>query len=127
MTNTTAQTSPVTETRDALVRDLALAFAAGRYEGGETLFEMYANIALKFMESRDHAPCQQQWCPIETAPKDGSEILVSCGVGHPTRLAFWDAARNNCWAVWPGRAWIEPLYWMSLPALTDTSTDRACK
>jgi hypothetical protein len=51
----------MTETRDALVRDLALAFAAGRYEGGETLFEMYANIALKFMESRDHAPTQQQW------------------------------------------------------------------
>jgi hypothetical protein len=45
-------TSPETERDAALVRDLALAFAAGRYEGGETLFDMYANIALKFMETR---------------------------------------------------------------------------
>jgi hypothetical protein len=48
--------SPETERDAALVRDLALAFAAGRYEGGETLFDMYANIALKFMETRGLAP-----------------------------------------------------------------------
>jgi hypothetical protein len=41
-----------TERDAALVRDLALAFAAGRYEGGKTLFDMYANIALKFTETR---------------------------------------------------------------------------
>jgi hypothetical protein len=51
-------TSPETERDAALVRDLALAFAAGRYEGGETLFDMYANIALKFMESRGVAQTQ---------------------------------------------------------------------
>jgi hypothetical protein len=80
------------------------------------------DAALSHSSIAGNSQCQQQWQPIETAPKDGNEILVSCGVGHPTRLAFWDAARNNCWSVWPGRAWIEPLYWTPLPALTDTST-----
>jgi hypothetical protein len=51
---------PVTERDAALVRDLALAFAAGKYEGGETLFEMYANIALKFMETRGLAQTQAE-------------------------------------------------------------------
>jgi Lar family restriction alleviation protein len=82
------------------------------------------DAALSHSSIAGNSQCQQQWQPIETAPKDGNEILVSCGVGHPTRLAFWDAARNNCWSVWPGRAWIEPLYWTPLPALTDTSTER---
>jgi hypothetical protein len=66
-----SQTSPVTERDDALVRDLALAFAAGRYEGGETLFDMYANIALKFMETRGLA--QTPAVRLEARPADDSQ------------------------------------------------------
>jgi hypothetical protein len=70
---------PMTETRDALVRDLALAFAAGRYEGGETLFEMYANIALKFMESRDHAPTPAVPDSYVLMPREATRAMTMAG------------------------------------------------
>src|SRR5438128_835994 len=41
------------------------------------------------------------WQEIETAPKDGLDILVA--TAHPlVRVAFWDTARGGVWSIWPG-------------------------
>src|SRR5688572_22934538 len=54
------------------------------------------------------------WQSIETAPKDGSEVLVSdCGL---VRVGFWDQARGGVWSKWPGRENIKPTHWQPLPA-----------
>ena len=67
------------------------------------------------------------WLPIETAPKDGTAIMVSCprlGVCGP---AHWDTnqhARNPrpYWTHWGERIWgtrwvreDQPTHWMPLP------------
>jgi hypothetical protein len=69
------------------------------------------------------------WQPIETAPKDGTLVLVfSPGDFQTTTVAsYTDAARRPCWtAEGPdGRAcdsagdWqtlLDPTHWMPLPA-----------
>lgn len=53
------------------------------------------------------------WQPIETAPKDGKDLLLSDGV---VRIAFWDTARGGLWSKWPGREECKyPNHWMPLP------------
>lgn len=56
----------------------------------------------------------RQWRPIETAPKDGSTVLLFFeALAYPImRSSFW-AARHQCWyGVGPG--W-EPTHWQPLP------------
>lgn len=65
------------------------------------------------------------WQPIETAPKDGYDILVSRSyLGEPVRLAFWDEARGGQWSIWPGRECIDPTHWMPLPSPPTTGTSK---
>lgn len=59
---------------------------------------------------------RMQWQPIETAPRDGSSVLL-LGRGGRHADGFWEAkayAGNGCW-VWP-YVKCEPLHWMPLPA-----------
>ena len=58
-----------------------------------------------------------KWQPIETAPKDGSEILLHCsGVLSDTGLCYW---RNDHvmqgWTWGLGHAFKNPTHWMPLP------------
>lgn len=71
------------------------------------------------------------WQPIETAPKDGTYVLVfvesSGGLGE----AYFDIQDDNWW--WANTAphdfdptyATDPTHWMPLPQGPDTSTDRA--
>lgn len=54
------------------------------------------------------------WQPIETAPKDGTEVLV-CTEMNLVRVAFFDRARGGIWSSWPGRNMYVPSHWMKLP------------
>jgi uncharacterized protein DUF551 len=55
-----------------------------------------------------------EWQPIETAPKDGRDLLLA-NIGI-VRLAFWDEARGGQWSIWPGRdQFFKPTHWMPLP------------
>lgn len=70
-----------------------------------------------------------EWQPIETAPKDGSSILVFCKYG--VRIAYWNIGpciweRKSvpCWTVFEPDDYFyaehlleeaEPTHWMPLP------------
>ncbi len=58
-----------------------------------------------------------EWQPIETAPRDGTEVLTFGK--HGTSVLFWDDeyAAEKCWRE--KSAWLalrdEPTHWMPLP------------
>lgn len=55
------------------------------------------------------------WQPIETAPRDGTSVLL-LGRGGRHADGFWEPkayACNGCW-VWP-YVKCEPSHWMPLP------------
>jgi len=59
-------------------------------------------------------PAASQWQPIETAPKDGTEVLVYV----PRRLGpIYAEARNVTGNQWWGRVLgnLRPTHWMPLP------------
>lgn len=62
-----------------------------------------------------------EWRPIETAPKDGTEIDVWCDYGRETN-AYWGTSEQNNREEWcvdnnDGWAWGIPLvtHWMPIP------------
>ena len=65
-----------------------------------------------------------EWQPIETAPLDGKEILITtAGIGTLVRVGFWDEAREGVWSVWPGRERMIPTHWMPLPPPPQTERE----
>jgi hypothetical protein len=62
---------------------------------------------------------RSEWRPIETAPKDGTDVLVYCGPDDDPMwgIASWD--EDAGWVMWwdtgmKGHTW--PSYWIPLPA-----------
>jgi hypothetical protein len=62
------------------------------------------------------------WQPIETAPKDGTIILVADDVHGSVGLAEWDMGR---WYIpeTDSNLWVSPTHWQPLPA-APISADR---
>ncbi len=69
------------------------------------------------------------WQPIETAPKNGDDILVCCGPSHDPMYAVvsWDKERSG-WGMW----WKTPYsfadwaeYWQPIAAVPIPNGDRA--
>ncbi len=63
-----------------------------------------------------------EWQPIETAPKDGSEVLLfvpSASFGRNVMSAVWDNDNGGCdasWVVLEGYIGeYNPTHWMPLP------------
>lgn len=56
-----------------------------------------------------------EWQPMESAPKDGSDILV-CSDDKAIVCAWWsdDFGEWRTYGV-GGNQWIEPTHWMPLP------------
>ena len=63
-------------------------------------------------------PEQGVWQPADTAPKDGTQILIAvAGDEYEVAWAYW----NERWRIWvlpmTNRAYqMEPTHWMPLPA-----------
>ena len=71
-----------------------------------------------------------EWQPIETAPKDGTEVLVFCR--HGVKIAYWnaeptvwDGSNDPCWTVFEPEDYFygfhlvgpsAPTHWMPLPS-----------
>jgi hypothetical protein len=87
-----------------------------------------------------------KWRPIDTAPRDGTPILVAGGtyvddgpstwaIRYPftgVRIAYWDATPDatgdyECWNGGPSGSsydaefWHEPTHWMPLPDPPETT------
>jgi hypothetical protein len=56
----------------------------------------------------------QDWQPIDSAPKDGTRILL-----HPGLKGYSVVGRrsliNHWWESLPGRYQVRPTHWMALP------------
>jgi hypothetical protein len=66
-----------------------------------------------------------EWQPIETAPKDGTDIVVTCGPENDPMygVAYWD---KNAWRLWwsdtatgKSRPHTWPTLWLPLPPLPE--------
>lgn len=55
------------------------------------------------------------WQPMETAPKDGTEILGFLLVANKSRAILWRKDWNQ-WQTVPGYATARPTHWQPLPA-----------
>lgn len=63
-----------------------------------------------------------EWKPIESAPQDGTEILLADAatetIWTDEWMATWKASdgTNGCWRQWPAFADVAvPTHWMPLP------------
>lgn len=64
-----------------------------------------------------------EWQPIETAPKDGTHILLAWSYknGTPPRVSecFWrndmPFSQDGVWWCFHGRMFAEPTHWQPLP------------
>ena len=56
-----------------------------------------------------------EWQPIETAPRDGSDVLIWCDTGKIC-IAHFDYATFAWWSDLSTRECPDPTHWMPLPA-----------
>ena len=56
-----------------------------------------------------------QWQPIETAPKDGTAILVNTGYAHDAWQYVTAHYRNDLWVACCSSSIVRPSHWMPLP------------
>lgn len=58
----------------------------------------------------------QRWRPIETAPKDGTMLLV-CEPGCGYALCYYKWRERGCEGLWadPGGGYMHPTHWRPLP------------
>lgn len=109
-------------------------WGAGTFSGDE----VPARLQGKYIE-----PCEQaaweawqaarassaaaQWLPIESAPKDGTEILGHTDVG--ALVLYWDTLSDNPerWSDGMSRYHRMPTHWMPLPAPPAKPADTAPK
>lgn len=96
-----------------------------------------------FLDKRHGTQAQKSspWRLIETAPKDGTEILITGGTYYydasisaaldpytGVKIACWEGGASNdadCWnggygSEYDGEYWHEPTHWMPLPARPNT-------
>lgn len=80
----------------------------------DALFVEVNELVAEVAALRDQVANLTQWQPIETAPKDGTEILVC---NHAT-LDIWFyhvASWMDGLEWWNGDARVNPTHWMPLP------------
>ena len=62
------------------------------------------------------ASLSRNWQPIETAPKDGTHILLSDGSDIVVVGEWYDRSGTPCWTVsWDGNEFDDASFWMPLP------------
>lgn len=63
------------------------------------------------------AALENQWLPIETAPKEGKNVLVcNIGMNNTGESFYWEGA----WRCWDGENhvrtyYLNPTHWMPMP------------
>lgn len=102
------------------IDQIASAIVKNPYAGDdEPDFQLYLAIARAIQAERNRST----WQPIESAPKDGTDILITTeGYGMLVRIGFYDAARDGVWSIWPGRDRMNPTHWQPLPSPPNPSS-----
>jgi hypothetical protein len=59
-----------------------------------------------------------EWQPIETAPKDGTRILLFRQDYEETIAVCYYSENWNFWKIVLGNFWANPTHWMPLPPPT---------
>ncbi len=85
-------------------------------EFGTTIARRYVARIKELEEALSSAPAREQWQPIETAPKDRTEILAwipQCGA----LVLYWEnLSDDGRWSDGVSRFHREPTHWMPLPS-----------
>ena len=80
--------------------------------GAETGAKLPYSNGLGQLMTGEGAVCSNEWSPMETAPRDGSEILCFTLTGD-YEIAHWLPV-TKCWVSKRGIL-VEPIRWMRLP------------
>lgn len=98
--------------------------AVGGYEDQQKMMKDLDNI-----RSKKTAPKTQGWQPIDTAPKDGTEILVIDGYSKAIRVVWYDFnewhVAKTCSSYRCDSGAINPILWMPLDALPTPPTEQS--
>jgi len=71
---------------------------------------------------------EQEWKPIETAPKDGTDLVLYCGPPDDPLLGigYWETEREteDGWYLWhkPMQRCLWPTHWAPIPPFPIPST-----
>lgn len=68
------------------------------------------------------------WLPIETAPRDGTEVLLWADHSHYMFKRYHHVVghyNHGWWMAAPGRECLEATHWMPLPDPPQTANDEA--
>ena len=113
----------MTDPREVLIELMARASAAAEYydqwdqlrESTRELFRCDARIILDVLCAAPPEllwPILMPWRPMETAPRDGTAVLVNSDSG--IQIAFRDPLGE--WLIHATEAWpLEPIGWLPLP------------
>ena len=66
---------------------------------------------------------EAEWQPIETAPKDGTRILVASKMGGVYLVSWWKGKRTARWDNGARPLYSTPTHWHPLPAPPENSQD----
>ena len=87
-------------------------YAANAGQKGKTNAKLFDSSELRQLMTGKEAACFDVWFPMETAPRDGSEILCFTVAGD-YEIAHWLPV-TQCWVSKRGIL-VEPSRWMRLP------------
>ena len=59
---------------------------------------------------------QREWCPMETAPKDGTPVLGWFVRGLRPRVTWFEPIRERVWLFHGPWASEQPTHWQPLPS-----------
>ena len=71
----------------------------------------------ELMEQAVSGGIEHEWQPIESAPRDGTEVLLVCVTGD-IGVCYWrtDGKDNQGYWTWGlGHSFFGPTHWMPLP------------
>jgi len=88
------------------------ASASQNWENFEQIVLGMINAAMDAARAYGKSEAPPKWQPIDTAPKDGTEVLL---VGKNWKRTGWWARRTEAWSVDAPPGLSDALYWMPLP------------
>lgn len=106
-------------------RDCSISFRGFRLSGSA---ESTAEVRrlLRVEERLAELEAAQEWMPIESAPRDGTPLLLTSAAHGMLILVGWYDSELEAWSLWPGEkaygARIGATHWLPLPSPPKVAT-----